>query len=65
MYVREEVFELIGVKNPKQYAKAARKELHKKFSDHCIGPVIELVKEFHGFNFFTRKIWKYFLNVTE
>lgn len=64
LYVREEIFELIGVKNPKQYAREARKELHKKFSQNCIGNAIDLVKEFNGFNFLTRPLWKYFLNVS-
>ncbi|HOX82669.1 MAG TPA: diiron oxygenase [Chryseolinea sp.] len=64
LYVREEIFEMIGVKDPKQYAREARKELHKKFSKNCIGDAVSLVKEFNGFNFITRPLWKYFLNVS-
>lgn len=64
LYVREEIFEHIGVSNPKYYAKIARKNLHNKFNKHCVADIVSFVRKFNGFNFITRPLWKYLLNVT-
>lgn len=64
LYVREEIFELIGVDDPKKYAKAARKNLHAKFQEHCIADSLDFVRSFNGFNFITRPIWKLLMNTS-
>ncbi|MCT4624692.1 MAG: diiron oxygenase [Schleiferiaceae bacterium] len=63
LYVRREIFEEIGVKNPKKFTRAARKNLHSKFTKLCIDDVVSFVREIDGFNFVTKPIWKILLNV--
>lgn len=62
LYVREEIFEKLGVDSPKKYTKAAKENLKKKMGEQCLPDVISFVKSFDGFNFITRPIWKSVLN---
>lgn len=63
LYVKQEIFESIGVDNPKAYQKAAYKNFKNKFATHCLPGIIENVNEFNGFNFITRPFWKRVLGV--
>src|ERR1700712_1210624 len=36
MYVKKEIYERIGIKNPEQVYKAARKNFKQKFSENCL-----------------------------
>lgn len=61
LYVKEEIFEAIGVDNPKHYQKIAYKHYKKKFAQNCLQSSIAFVKEIGGFNFITRPIWRWVL----
>lgn len=58
LYVRQEIFERIGVENPKQYQKAAYRNFRSKFADHCLEEAVEFVQEIGGMNWVTRFFWK-------
>lgn len=58
LYVKQEIFERIGVANPKKYQKAAYKNFRPKFAQHCLKEAIEFVEDFGGMNYLTRPIWK-------
>ena len=58
LYVRHEIFENIGVENPKQYLKAAQKNYKQNFADTCLDEAIEFTEEIGGFNPFTRFMWR-------
>jgi len=58
LYVKQEIFERIGVDNPKDYQKVAYKHYKKNFAETCLDEAIEFVKEINGFNKFTRFMWR-------
>ena len=62
MYVKKEIFERVGIANPKQVYKFARKNYRNKFSRTCLKTAIEFAKEFNGFNPLTKSFWKWLLN---
>ncbi|MEQ1800078.1 MAG: diiron oxygenase [Lacibacter sp.] len=62
LYVTEQNFEAIGVNDPALYAKAAKKNLKEKFGQYYLDELIEFVKEFNGFNFITKPLWKRILS---
>jgi len=64
LYVKQEIFEHIGVDKPAIYQKAAYKNYKKKFAKYCLDGAIEYVEEFKGFNRFTRLMWKWVLGVS-
>ena len=61
LYVKTEIFERIGVDDPKKYQKAAYNNFKKKFGRLCLDESIEFVNSFNGFNWLTRPFWKFFL----
>ena len=61
LYVKTEIFERIGVENPKKYQKAASKNLSKRFGPLCLDETIKFVTSFNGFNWLTRPIWRLFV----
>ena len=63
VYVRSEIYERIGLKNPKQIRKQAFGNYQQKFADECLGSIKELVESFNGFNAITRPIWRWVLKV--
>ena len=61
LYVKEAIFEKIGVDNPRKYQKVAYKNYRKKFAQHCLEEAIDYVHDFNGFNWFTRPFWQLIL----
>lgn len=61
LYVKQEIFEMIGVSDSKKYFKVAYKNYKKKFAANCLDGAIEYVNEFRGFNFITKPLWKLIL----
>lgn len=57
MYVRKEIFKNIGL-DPDIYYSTAYKGLKEKFSKHCLKRAVSFVKEWDGFNWFTKLFWK-------
>lgn len=64
LYVTEQNFEAIGVADAEKYAKAARKNLKVKFGKFYLDDTIEFVKEFNGFNFVTKPLWRRILSAS-
>ena len=58
LYVKEEIFRRIGVDDPKKYQQAAYRNFRKKYAGQCLDEAIEFVREFNGFNWLTRPLWK-------
>ena len=63
LYVKQEIFEKIGVDDPAKYQKVAYNHYKKKFAALCLDGVMDYVNEFNGFNFLTRPLWKKVLGV--
>jgi hypothetical protein len=61
MYVKREIYERIGLTNPDETYKAARKNFKQKFADKCLDDIIEFVHEWGGFNRLTRFAWRWVL----
>jgi hypothetical protein len=61
MYVKKEIFERVGLRNPGQVYRSARKNYRHKFSRSCLKSAIDFAKEFNGFNPFTKTIWNWLL----
>jgi hypothetical protein len=61
MYVKKEIFERVGIRNPGQVYRSARKNYRNKFSQSCLKTAIEFAKEFNGFNPLTKTIWNWLL----
>jgi P-aminobenzoate N-oxygenase AurF len=63
IYVRSEIYERIGLHNPKSIKRQAFGHYQAKFAHECLGSVKELVNGFNGFNWFTRPIWRWVLKI--
>ncbi|MFN0215139.1 MAG: diiron oxygenase [Saprospiraceae bacterium] len=63
LYVKQEIFARIGVSNPKLYAACASKQLKQKLGEHCLKDAVEFVQSINGFNWLTRPIWRWVMNV--
>lgn len=62
LYVKTEIFERIGIAEPKTVYKLAFKNYKKKFGATCLGTIIEFVDEWKGFNGSTRWAWRSLLD---
>jgi hypothetical protein len=63
IYVRTEIYERIGLANPKAVRRAAFGHYQEKFAKECLDTVKSLVGEFNGFNALTRPLWKWLLKM--
>jgi len=63
LYVKTAIFERIRVQNPEAYARVAAQNLKQKLGEHCLEDAVEFVQSFHGFNWLTRPLWRWVLNV--
>src|SRR6195952_723802 len=61
MYVKKEIYERIGIKNPEQVYKAARKNFKQKFSENCLKDITAFLDTWKGFNNLTRWAWRWVL----
>jgi hypothetical protein len=61
MYVRKEIYERIGIPNPDAVYKEATKNFRNKFTQNCLGLIIEFVDSWGGFNTATRWAWRLLL----
>ncbi len=61
MYVKKEIYERIGLENPKQVYKLAAKNFKRKFSETCLKDIIKFVDDWKGFNLATRWAWRWLL----
>ena len=58
LYVNKAFFEKIGVPDPQAYFEAAQANFRKKFAINSLDETIKFVKNFNGFNFITRPLWR-------
>jgi hypothetical protein len=61
MYVKQEIFERIGLENAEQVYKLAYQNYKKKFAENCLKDIIGFVDEWKGFNKATRWAWRWLL----
>ena len=61
MYVKKEIYERMGLENPKQIYKFAAPNFKKKFSETCLTGIIQFVNSWNGFNGATRWAWRWLL----
>lgn len=61
MYIRKEIYERIGLQNPNAVFKEAQKNYREKFTQNCLGQIIEFVQSWGGFNTATRWAWRLLL----
>ena len=62
MYVRKEIYERVGIPNADAVFKEATKNYRSKFTQNCLGHIIEFVNSWGGFNTATRWAWRLLLN---
>jgi hypothetical protein len=63
LYVQKDFFVRLGVDNPNQYYQAALHNYNNKFSEFALQASVDFVKSFRGFNWITKPLWKWVLNV--
>jgi len=61
MYVKQEIYERIGMESPDKVYKASFKNFKQKFAEKCLTDVIDFVDEWKGFNRSTRWAWRWLL----
>lgn len=61
MYVKREIYVRIGMENPDQAYKLAKKNFKQKFADKCLKDIIDFVDSWKGFNNVTRWAWRWVL----
>jgi hypothetical protein len=63
VYVRSEIYERIGLANPKAVRRQVFGHYQEKFANECLDSVKELVDGFNGFNWLTKPIWRWVLKM--
>lgn len=63
LYVKKEIYNRIGLKDPGAVYKQARANYKKKFTSIGLTKVIEFVDSWHGFNGATRWAWRLLMDV--
>jgi len=63
MYIKQEIFERVGIHDSGNIYKQAFKRYKKRFSEICLKDIITFVNEWNGFNLLTRWAWRVMLNV--
>jgi hypothetical protein len=63
LYVKPVIFERIGVSDSRGYARAAGKNLTAKLGGQCLDEAVEFVQDIKGFNWLTRPLWRWVLQV--
>lgn len=63
MYVRQEIYERIGLPNPAEVYKQAQQNYRAKFTRNCLGQIIDFVQSWGGFNSVTCWAWRMVLGV--
>ncbi|TSD67432.1 diiron oxygenase [Inquilinus sp. KBS0705] len=58
MYIRREIYERIGLPNANEVYKQATINYRRKFTQNCLGHIIEFVNSWGGFNMATRWAWR-------
>ncbi len=58
LYVKKEIFVRIGVENPEEYYKIARKNFKINFAKNSIDTTKEFVERINGFNWLTKPLWR-------
>lgn len=61
MYVKQEIYERIGLENSKAIYKTATKNFKQKFAGKCLKDITEFVDSWNGFNLLTRFAWRWVL----
>lgn len=62
MYVKQEIYERIGVEDASEVYKMAAKNFKIKFGETCLKDIIEFIDEWKGFNRATRWAWRRILH---
>jgi len=62
LYVKKEIYQRIGMQNPDLAYKLASKNYKQKFTESCLGEMIEFVDSWRGFNSATRWAWRWLMN---
>jgi hypothetical protein len=63
LYIKKTFFEQLGVPDPDKYYKAALKNYNQKFSEYALKSTVDFTNSFNGFNWFTKPLWSWLLNV--
>ena len=63
LYVKQEIYERIGIENPKQVYKEAKRSYKEKFTHIGISGVIDFVNSWNGFTGASKWAWKRFIGV--
>jgi hypothetical protein len=62
MYIKQEIYERIGLANAGEVYKQASKHYKDKFGSNCLKDIIKFVDNFKGFNSLTRWAWRRLLS---
>jgi hypothetical protein len=57
IYVKEEIFERIGLTDSKKVYRMAYANYQQKFARTCLGTITAFVNSFEGFNWLTKPVW--------
>lgn len=63
LYVKKAFFERLGVPDPEKYYRAAIRNYKVKFAEFALPASVDFVKSFNGFNWITKPLWRWLLNV--
>ncbi|MBS1529680.1 MAG: diiron oxygenase [Bacteroidetes bacterium] len=61
LYVKKEIYQRIGIENPDAAYKIASKNYKEKFTQNCLGEIVEFVDSWRGFNGVTRWAWRWLM----
>jgi len=61
MYVKQEIFERIGLRDSGKIYKQAYANYQRKFAAGCLSSIVSFVESFNGFNWITKPVWKILL----
>jgi hypothetical protein len=61
MYVKEEIFRRVGMRDSRGVYKAARENYRSRFAQKGLQSAVDFVKSFNGFNRVSKFFWSWLL----
>ena len=63
IYVRPEIYQSIGLLNPRRLRRQAFRHYQIRFAAECLDSVREFMEGFQGFNWLTRPLWRWVMKM--
>ncbi|MEO6039201.1 MAG: diiron oxygenase [Saprospiraceae bacterium] len=63
IYIRSEIYQSIGLENPRRLRRQAFRHYQARFATACLDSVREFMDSFNGYNWLTRPLWRWVMKM--